>query len=218
MAESIIFHCDMCGQKSEEEPASLPRRERCRVELVFRGQRFVLAPPAAPEVPPVPWGALPFPPGAAISPAPWPSLWPAGAPGVPAVGVAAESFPPADALAPQPLPEEDDRAAYTICDACMKRVCAFFDLKAETFEEYSVRVAREADLARRASTPLPTGGAMKGEMVSQYPTRTREPGHGPGPGGLVDQFPTPGAGSNGAEAKAEDKDKPAEPSPPPAEA
>lgn len=216
MAESIIFQCDMCGQKSEEEPTALPRRERCRVELVFRGQRFVLAPAVAPEAS-IPWGAFSLPPGAAVPPgiapppAPWPPSWPTAP-------VTAEGFPPVEALAPQPLPEEDDRAAYTICDACMKRVCAFFDLKAETFEEYSARVAREADLARRASAPVPAGGVMKGELVSQYPTRTREPGHGPGPGGLVDQFPTPGARSNGAEAKDEDKDKPAEPAPPPAEA
>ncbi|HYX20472.1 MAG TPA: hypothetical protein VFA98_06460 [Thermoanaerobaculia bacterium] len=209
MAESIIFHCDMCGQKSEEEPAALPRRERCRVELVFRGQRFVLAPPQALEAPAIPWGALPLPADTVVPPAPWPPLWPAGIPGAPAVGLPPEGFAqPAEAAA---SPEEDDRAVYTICDACMKRACAFFDLKAEAFEEYSARVAREAELARRASAPLPTGGGMKGEMVSQYPTRTREPGHGPGPGGLVDQFPTPGP--NGA--KSEDKDKPADPPPPP---
>ncbi|HTQ41886.1 MAG TPA: hypothetical protein VMI75_03945 [Polyangiaceae bacterium] len=195
MAESIIFQCDMCGQKSEEEPAELPRRERCRVELVFRGQRFVLAPPAASEGVPasLPWGALPLPPGIIAGAAPWPPLW--GLPGAPPeVAVAAPTAAPA--------PEEDERVVYTLCDACMKRTCAFFDLKAETFEEYSARAAREADLARRISAPLPSSGGMQGKMTSMFPTREREPGHGPGPGGLVDQFPTPGAGPEPAPASA----------------
>jgi hypothetical protein len=186
MAESIIFQCDMCGQKSEEEPAALPRRERSRVELVFRGQRFVLAPPTLVEAPmgplPASWGVLPTPPG--MFPLPLPMPWPAEMP------VTADPSVPASPI------DEDERVSYTICDACMKRTCAFFDLKVETFEEYSGRVTREADIARRASIPLPgNGGGMQGKMVQQYPTRERTPAHGPGPGGLVDQFPTPGSAS-----------------------
>jgi hypothetical protein len=194
MAESIIFQCDVCGQKSEEEPADLPRRDRCRVELVFRGQRFFLTPPPVPDMRTVfpeglaglP-GALPLPPGAVVGVPPFPPLadWSS-----PVAAPAAEHVQP-------PTPEEDHRVGYTLCDACMKRTCAFFDLKAETFEEYAARTAHEAELSRRA--PIP---GTKGEMVAQYPTRKHEhlqpPQQGPWPGGLVDQFPTPRTGEASA--------------------
>lgn len=37
--ESVIFQCDFCGTRSEEESA-VWRRQHCSVELVLRGSRF----------------------------------------------------------------------------------------------------------------------------------------------------------------------------------
>src|SRR5271169_4338706 len=39
MSETVIFQCDFCGGKSEEE-SSVWRRARCSVEIVLRGNRF----------------------------------------------------------------------------------------------------------------------------------------------------------------------------------
>jgi hypothetical protein len=180
MAETIIFHCDMCGQKSDEEPAAWPRRERCRVELVFRGQRFVLpgADPMAAPPPPPPsfdWSA---PPPSAFGPSPFPQPMPL----------------PLDPAAQAGPPDEDARVAYTLCDACMRRVGGLFDMRLETLEEYSLRAERAAQDAARAASMAASGGfvprSIKGEMVTQFPTRQPSEHSGPGPGGLVDQFPT----------------------------
>jgi hypothetical protein len=188
MSESIIFCCDFCGQRSEEEPASWPRSKRGRVELVLPEQRFHVAPRT---VEPVLYEGAPAFPGMSL---PLPSFpGPVGA----AFPPAAFPMPMPSALSPEPIAaseeEDENRWVATLCDQCMRRIAGLFDLKLETHEEALARSAREAESRSRSHAQMrPDPGvlsSLKGEMVAQYPTRP--PHSEPGPGGLVEQFPTP---------------------------
>lgn len=183
MGESIIFCCDFCGQRSEEEPASWPRTKRGRVELVLPDQRFHVAPRA---IEPVLYEGMPVFPGGV----PMPSF-----PGPVGAAFPPSAFPlpiPSPVVDPE-VPEEEDRWIATLCDQCMRRIAGLFDLKLETHEEFLARGAREAESRSRAHAQMrPDSGvlsSLKGEMIAQYPTRP--PHSEPGPGGLVEQFPTP---------------------------
>ena len=184
MGESVIFQCDFCGQRSEEEPANWPRTKHGRVELVLPAQRFHVAPRAVepvlyegmPMFPGMPMPSFPGPVGAAFPPSAFPMP-------IPLSGLSGSVAGP-DSVTPS---EEglEDRWIGTLCDQCMRRIAGLLDLKLETHEEVLARNEKlSRDAMRRAEpTPLPEGG--RGKMVLQYPTPET------GPGGLVDQFPTP---------------------------
>ena len=207
MSESVIFQCDFCGGRSEEEPTAWPRPKRCRVELVLPPERFhvterEVASPLYIPMPPPPHGIalppLPFfpgPVGAAFPPAAFPMPMPIS-PG---------------ASSPEPIHEDEGRWTVSLCDQCARRIAALFDLHLETLEEHQSKLARQAPPAPLPGSGLPT--AMKGEMIAQY--ETEPPDSKPGSGGLVKQYRTPrsrvGGGDLGAVAP-----EVGEPSPQPA--
>lgn len=179
MSESIIFQCDFCGARSEEEPMDWPRQRHCRVELVVPDRRFIVAPhtvepvlyEAAATLPLAP--VFPGPVGAAFPPAAFPMPLPIPvADGVEELGAV--------------VPESEVRWVATLCDQCIRRIGGLFDLKLETPEEITARHERE----RAAAPTFPRGdksGSMRAEMVKHFPS-----GPVPNRGGLIDQFPTPG--------------------------
>ena len=180
MSESVIFQCDFCGSRSEEEPAGWPRQKRCRVELCVAGRRLIpLLRPAdpllyAPIHAPAPDFPFPGPVGATFPPAAFPMM-----PGMPPV------FDPAHAASEE---EEDERWSAAVCDGCMRRIAGLFGLWLETPEEGAARRAPpRAPPDVRSPISEAVLSSLKGEVVAQYPTR---PPRSEG-GGLVEQFPTP---------------------------
>ena len=87
--------------------------------------------------------------------------------------------------------EEDERWTSYLCDDCMKRVSALFNLKLETKEERESRLNQEAaEIEARAVS-------SRGHFVTQFQNPTTLNAAGtpitdrpiPFPGGLVQQYP-----------------------------
>jgi hypothetical protein len=203
MAESVIFSCDLCGTRSEEE-ISDSRTQRCGVEFVFRGGRFAVHGAAA-QAPLPPVAAAPSLPG---------FLFPFPIPPQQQSQQQSES-PPSDEL----------RVHYALCDGCVRRIAGLFDLRVEQVAEVGAPGPWEpldrgafspfapqsgsspfGAAARVSSRPLSEAEEMerrraessRGEMIAQFPNR-------PGAGMPLDpvvQFPD--VPNNGAGAAADD--------------
>lgn len=174
MSETIIFRCDFCGAPSGEEPP-LWRPERCSVELILRGRRFVLA-------------------DGIVSP-----QFPVGA------SVPGEGFPFTPEMQHSSNPQEDFRHSLTLCDGCTQKIAGLLGLKLETPDEYAARRAQVAaqvesdSIARAASTSgrlvaqypnreyvSPPGGQDNGGLVAQFPTDPSSPNYVEGASKNVD--------------------------------
>ena len=193
MSESVIFQCDFCGARSEEEPTDWPRQRHCRVELVVPDRRFIVAPRTVEPVlyeamagTHLPMPVFPGPVGAAFPPAAFPMPVP-----IPVAEVV-------EGLA-APAPENEVRWTATLCDQCIRRIGGLFDLKLETPEEITSRHERERAAAPVFPRSEHTG--MKAEMVKQYPSEPI-----PNRGGLIDQYPTPGSRAYAARSTSESFD------------
>jgi hypothetical protein len=204
MSETIIFQCDFCGSKSEEESAAWQRRERCRVELVLRGHRFAVVPQPA-YFPPASMSGIPGMP--AMPPM---DPWQAAAAAAAQMGIPVPP-PPMVFAPPPPSPsedEEDARMGLVLCDECTSRIGALLGFKIETHEEISLRqeaMAREIASAVNASVGRGSG-AWKAEMVDQFPTGERGSHTTTG---FVKQWPNPPI--PGAEKSSAEKSSSSEP-------
>jgi len=201
----MIFQCDFCGAKSEEESAAWPRRERCRVELVLRGHRFAVAPPPPSAFyPPFPMQAgPPMPPPMD----PWQAA--VAAMGLPMPPPPA-AFAPGATFAASPPEDEDARMGLVLCDDCTSRIAALLGFKIETHEEISLRQEMIAREIASAVNSMPRGsgfgGSWKAEMVDQFPTGERGSHVTTG---FVKQWPNPNppvSGVEKAEKSSESKD------------